>query len=576
MHSHNYVSFTPTFAVKSRLNLKPLHRCHLEFDARSRATLKQLFYRATFNYIDNMRRLNLVLLATIGLCRARHSGFSVHDDLVAYPQVKLLPAPSTSPKLICSLQYEVVFSENPLSEQEAQALLDSANTQSAFSPAFSSHAEITDSIRAGTAAEALADSDDLKVSETYEYMSLYPSKYLCSIPILKAPAPENQTATELAKAEEARELTRASAHGWELLNGLDGGCLYFMSGWWSYSFCYNREVVQFHALPTVSNNAAPIRDLHTAEYVLGRVPSSPSGERQPPQRRQQEAGDVKPPNTELQIKGDQRYLVQRLDGGTVCDLTGRERTIEVQYHCVPGLKGDRIGWIKEVTTCAYLMVVNTARLCDDVAFLPPKETSANPITCRLVLHSEDPAMRAEWNLRKTLDTRKATGQAQGGQQTEGNGQSADGPQCQDPKARQPPVYTGINVGGIVVGGHNFLEADGKSPPKLSIPRSYLPGRAGRVVEVIASARSKAEGSKVEIMSREELEKRDLNPDLVDEMKQELQKLAGDHGWKLEIVEVPGDPREIRGMIDEPGDEDKDKESKGSDEGSEEKFFTEDL
>lgn len=45
-----------------------------------------------------MRRLNLVLLASLQLCRARQPGFSIHDDMLAYPQVKnslpLLVAPS--------------------------------------------------------------------------------------------------------------------------------------------------------------------------------------------------------------------------------------------------------------------------------------------------------------------------------------------------------------------------------------------------------------------------------------------------------------------------------------------------
>ena len=39
-----------------------------------------------------MRRLNLVLLATLRLCRARQPGFSIHDDLLAYPQVRRIAA----------------------------------------------------------------------------------------------------------------------------------------------------------------------------------------------------------------------------------------------------------------------------------------------------------------------------------------------------------------------------------------------------------------------------------------------------------------------------------------------------
>ena len=33
---------------------------------------------------------------------------------------------------------------------------------------------------------------------------------------------------------------------------------------------------------------------------------------------------------ELVERGESRYLVQRLEGGTVCDLTGKPRRVEVQ------------------------------------------------------------------------------------------------------------------------------------------------------------------------------------------------------------------------------------------------------
>ncbi|UZP40038.1 hypothetical protein NXS19_007854 [Fusarium pseudograminearum] len=148
-------------------------------------------------------------------------------------------------------------------------------------------------------------------------MKMPPNEYLCSIPILQSPEAENKTANELAKAEEARELTRATASGWELLSELEDSCLYFMSGWWSYSFCNNREIVQFHALPSIPNGQPPKRDPHTMEFTLGRVPAVPASAAHQAKMKGQEA----PPPAELQVKGDQRYLVQRLEGGTICDLT---------------------------------------------------------------------------------------------------------------------------------------------------------------------------------------------------------------------------------------------------------------
>ncbi len=59
----------------------------------------------------------------------------------------------------------------------------------------------------------------------------------------------------------------------------------------------------------------------------------------------------------------------------------------MKYHCVPELQNDKISWIKEVTICAFVMVVNTPRLCYDVAFLPPMETRAYPISCQLIADS---------------------------------------------------------------------------------------------------------------------------------------------------------------------------------------------
>ncbi len=84
-----------------------------------------------------------------------------------------------------------------------------------------------------------------------------PSRYLCSIPVLAPPPAPNKTATDLAKAEEARELVRASTRGWELMSSLNGQCMFYVSGWWSYSFCYSDEVVQFHALPNPKTGSCP-------------------------------------------------------------------------------------------------------------------------------------------------------------------------------------------------------------------------------------------------------------------------------------------------------------------------------
>ncbi|KAH8904065.1 hypothetical protein BR93DRAFT_883791 [Coniochaeta sp. PMI_546] len=495
-----------------------------------------------------MRRLNIVLLAGLQLCGARQPSFSIHDDVLAYPQ------------------FEVVFSDSHISEAEALSLVESAHPT--YAADISSQTDLSSQIRESSA----ADTSDgaAQVSSTYEIISLPPHKYFCSVPVLAPPSPPNQTATDLAKAEEARELARASTKGWEIMNTLDGQCLYFMSGWWSYSFCYNKDIVQFHALPNgLKSGAPPVRDPQSQEYVLGRVHYD-THQSKPHQRhgRHEDApattatpGELQaPPNSELAVKDNQRYLVQRLDGGTLCDLTGRERTIEVQYHCHPGIPGDRIGWIKEITTCTYLMVVQTPRLCADVAFLPPKEGRAHPVTCQPI--GDGSTDGDGWFGISGKDAGEGIASA-AGQAAEIILSAAGAKRDSKPAAGQNK-HAGITIGGVVVGGRKMLGggADGTPAARLPPPRHLggaKHGGAGTVVELLAKGHSKADGGKVEILTREELEKLELSAEVIEEFRKELQKLAGDNGWKLEVVEVPGEDAEIRGIV-EPPDEAEDDEA----------------
>jgi protein OS-9 len=462
-----------------------------------------------------MRRINLVFLATLQVCRARTRGFSIHEDLVAFPQ------------------FDIVFSEHFISPKDAQALVEDSAAHPTYSADFSP--PTAGDIGEGHGTEA-ADSDD-PPQYTYEIMNMTPHQYLCSIPVIQPPEPENKTASELARAEEARELARAAENGWELLKELEGICLYFMSGWWSYRFCNNQEIVQFHAIATLPNGQAPKPDPNSAEYVLGREPSLPTSMQQLGQHTPRDD----PIPAELQVKGDQRYLVQKLVDGTICDLTGRPRTIEVQYHCAPGLKQDRISWIKEVTICAYVMMVNTPRLCNDVAFLPPKETKANPISCQLIVDkgaAETPLLDQSLP-RKMQSTEKVVEEEEGKEQG-----------LQGKVLGERPV-----IGGITVGARKVLsKADeaGKPPVKLEPPMSFYKKKKAvdQLTELVAKAASREDGGKLEMLSKEELEKLNVSPEDVEEIRKQMEKLAKGAGWKVEIVEIPGETRELHGYIDE--------------------------
>jgi protein OS-9 len=189
------------------------------------------------------------------------------------------------------------------------------------------------------------------LEQTYEAVVLQGQRYLCSIPVIPDEVPQNSTTTaEEAKAEEAKELARATDRGWELLEGMRGSCIYYLSGWWSYSFCYKDEVKQFHQLPPSRGVPIypPVEDTSVHSFVLGRFPKEDKpkkadarktlGGEQGSKEALDDEGNVKDDSEKglevprLESKGSSRYMVQRLSGGTECDLTGRPRKIDVQVR----------------------------------------------------------------------------------------------------------------------------------------------------------------------------------------------------------------------------------------------------
>jgi protein OS-9 len=60
---------------------------------------------------------------------------------------------------------------------------------------------------------------------------------------------------------------------------------------------------------------------------------------------------------------------------------------------------------------------------------------------------------------------------------------------------------------------------------------------------------------VEMVSDAELRKLDLDPSVVEELKKQVQKIAREKGWKIEVVDTPGEIREILGIVDDDDDED---------------------
>ncbi|KAF7938888.1 uncharacterized protein EAE98_001225 [Botrytis deweyae] len=449
-----------------------------------------------------MRKSIPALLATASITLASQNVFSVHDDLLAFPQ------------------YEVVFSNEIPSQEEAYFIVNHPHSPVRFL----GNQEDLKSIQSSQhpIQDDSTDHESEPPKQTHELMYLHGEAHVCTIPIVSLP-PRNETSEAEARAAEQKELARATDRGWELLQDLEKNCLYFVSGWWSYSFCYNNEITQFHQLPAQPGKAAfpPQPDPSAQEFVLGKAKASPKSKSKEDEWGNQIEAHETPkngesPKTELQVKGDMRYLVQKMEGGTICDLTGKPRQVEVQFHCNPNVK-DRIGYIKEMTTCSYLMVVYTPRLCDDVAFMPPKAEKANSIVCKPVAYQQS---------QSHIDPNSIT----------------SSPSLAYPK-------NPIVIGGVTVGAGKYV---GKEGQRLPIPPDFGDGDGGSRTEIIARGKSKAQGGKVEVINPKSLESMDLDPKMIEKLQEEVKKLAGDKGWKIEVVDAPGQVREILGIVEDDG------------------------
>lgn len=199
--------------------------------------------------------------------------------------------------------------------------------------------------------------------------------------------------------------------------------------------------------------------------------------------------------------------------------------------------GDRITLIKETSTCQYLMVVSTPRLCNDVAFLPPQESRPYPMVCAPVVPEAkitkwiaDNADREEQeDLRKDIELDRVLKGLQAGQiifDAEGNGD------IREAKPYKPRV-----VGGIEIGGHKVI------PKGKKIEKSAVVG-GGKETLVATIARS--DGF---VLSDRELRGLKIpSGKEVEAVKQEVERVAQGKSWRLDVVETPRG-RELRGIID---------------------------
>lgn len=440
-----------------------------------------------------------------------------------------------------TIQYEIIYSESFIPEAQAQAILAKQAQRTTIST--SSQQDLQTQEHVHNDEELEPESKD-----TYERMMFEDIPHLCTIPYVAPPEADNTTKSE---EEQQQELIRASDHGWELLQGMkEQSCLYYAAGWWVYSFCYNEGIRQFHPLPPGRGGIPlfpPQEDESIASFTLGKFehPSKPSTSPESVTSATDSSSESSattdpstkdvaapatpiPPPTTLRTRGSTSYLTQSLTGGTKCDLTGRPRRIEVQFHCNPS-KTDHISMIKETASCVYLMVIHTPRLCNDVAFLPQQIDKPNPITCQEIVGQDGVEEWKAWKetvMRERLLEIEVSGESQ--MQMPG----IEG----DTKVVSPPLV----IGGIEVGAQRLVGGTPERTIKVSniVSNQHKSGKDDKFLATLA----RFDGKDVTVMSDKDVDKLGMKG-VKEEAAKYRKKLEGSGHktgvpWKLELWTTP--------------------------------------
>ena len=179
------------------------------------------------------------------------------------------------------------------------------------------------------------------------------------------------------------------------------------------------------------------------------------------------------------------------------------------------------------------MVIDTPRLCNDVAFSPPQKDIAHPITCQAVIPAADAEEWAAATIEaKVRETERLLALAES--ETNVN----ENPLREMSDGLEGSTKRGPIIGGIEVGAKVLVGSEGKVIEKSVV----VGGGKETYIGTIASS----DGTQ---MTKEEMKKLNI-PDLkdVEKLKSNLRKLAGKKGWKLDLVETPRG-REFRGIIE---------------------------
>ncbi|XP_029824693.4 protein OS-9, partial [Ixodes scapularis] len=180
-------------------------------------------------------------------------------------------------------------------------------------------------------------------------------EYQCSLP-------EKPVGSESAESSDGEEEASNVIKLLEPLRSLP--CLTKTKNWWTYELCYGKSIKQFHL-----ENGVPDAVIYLGLYESDFDWNDETNLEQ------------------LNKTGQQKYHSQKYTRGTVCDITGAPRKVEVRYYCDED-STDYIFSVEEPETCSYVFTVHTSRVC---SFPPLRRLSTSrphTISCSPLLSEE--------------------------------------------------------------------------------------------------------------------------------------------------------------------------------------------
>lgn len=175
--------------------------------------------------------------------------------------------------------------------------------------------------------------------------------FLCFLPMIdetKTEKPNTQHNMSKLIVESDRRIKLKTPD--ELMEVLTERCLLRQEGWWSYEFCYKKQLRQLHVED----------DKVVQEFILGVYdPEATAAFNE----NHSDISTLKDPRSK---DAAQRYHAHQYTNGTVCDLTNQPRETEVRFVCSePRVM---IGSIKEISTCKYAITIHCPMLCKHPMF----------------------------------------------------------------------------------------------------------------------------------------------------------------------------------------------------------------